>query len=737
MCIYSRVLRFLVILALVFPVLLCKVWAASVNDFIRPYAGVKPVQGTLPLLVVLLGTNDPRDATTKNQAQIRRMIFGQRKSVVHYFNEVSYGNFSFKEAFTTPWLVAQDDPATPGVDESTHDFLHHSDIYKKGAWLIRQVERMTNFRFSRYDRNGDGKVTTEELAVLWIYPGGAGRGRHTNPAVVKVPSLSRGVQIGLLARSGDREGWAVSAHELAHQVMKLTDLYVRSNPTYPGVGRFSIMCASSTGPHLDPWAKIKLGWLKPTVVTKDGWYRLLDVERHGEALILHDATRGSKEYFIVENRWPAGTYDDVQNTPGLAVWRINERYNNPNDDWGRKTIELVWASGPPTSAQTQSQSCPTPSAALFDGSRGQAAYALTSKSNPARLTWLNGTPSGFAIWHIPVAGPIAQFYIDVPPLNDPNLVAAAVTCKGSTRDLDRIAAVTPYVTPHGLTPPDIVGMGIAPDNRVYVWYANGTVSAGFGANNLADYRPPAPYSLPGGRTPKDILGIGIAKDSRVYVWYRDGKVSSGTSRDLDKYRAPYGYSLPMGWTPPDIVGIGIAKDDHVYAWYRDGMVSAGTSSDLDAYRKPYRYSLPFGRTPGDVAGMGIDNNDYSYVWFFGRGNAMEPSGPLQLSVNASPGAVTTGKVVRLMAKVSDRNGVPLTGVEVGLHCDNGRFVATGNLGFIGISDGLGLVRADWRAPNTISATYQGRIIIDAMALRPGFNPGLANTEVQMLGGPIR
>ena len=41
---------------------------------------------------------------------------------------------------------------------------------------------------------------------------------------------------------------------------------------------------------------------------------------------------------------------------------------------------------------------------------------------------------------------------------------------------------------------------------------------------------------------QEIVGIGIAKsDDHVYVWYRDGTVSAGTSKDLDYYRAPYTY----------------------------------------------------------------------------------------------------------------------------------------------------------------------------------------------------
>lgn len=53
----------------------------------------------------------------------------------------------------------------------------------------------------------------------------------------------------------------------------------------------------------------------------------------------------------------------------------------------------------------------------------------------------------------------------------------------------------------------------------------------------------------------DIVGIGIAGNDYVYVWYKNGTVSSGTTENLAQYSAPYHYSLPPGKTPEDIVGM--------------------------------------------------------------------------------------------------------------------------------------------------------------------------------------
>lgn len=171
----------------------------------------------------------------------------------------------------------------------------------------------------------------------------------------------------------------------------------------------------------------------------------------------------------------------------------------------------------------------------------------------------------------------------------------------------------------GQTPADIVGMSIACSNdKVYVWYANGTVTIGTSSNLGAhqSYLPPHPYNLPAGKTPGDIIGIGIAGNDHVYVWYKDGTASSGTSTDLDRYRVPYRYSLAPGKSPADVVGIDIAcSNDHVYVWYRDGRASSGTSSDLDEYRSLYSYSLAPGKTPDSVVGIGIAGNDHVYAWY--------------------------------------------------------------------------------------------------------------------------
>jgi M6 family metalloprotease-like protein len=380
------------------------------QDWEKPYHGIFPVLGERPLLVILLGGKGHPPPSTqlaplRSPEEFRKILFGGEKSVRGYFTEASYGHFTFREAFVTKWLEPTDDPSTGQVDESTWEFIQGLDLGTKGAWVLQQVEKLTPFRFSNYDQDKDGVVTQHELGVLWIYPGdGGARGRATNPGTVAVPSLSKGVKLGYLVRGGNGMSMTTMAHELAHQVLGLVDLY-GGNGKPSLVGGFSLMCAPVEGTHLDPWAKMKLGWLKPTVVTQDGWTHVKDVETHAEVFLLHDPAHGPQEYFLIENRWPGGSYESKLRDRGLAVWHIHE--GRWGGDWGRKSIRLVMAGGAP----------PQPAAKrLWDGSDPETGYDLTPTSTPSALRWEDGTSSEIGIWGISQAGPEVGVFFDVPPL---------------------------------------------------------------------------------------------------------------------------------------------------------------------------------------------------------------------------------------------------------------------------------------------------------------------------------
>jgi CubicO group peptidase (beta-lactamase class C family) len=178
---------------------------------------------------------------------------------------------------------------------------------------------------------------------------------------------------------------------------------------------------------------------------------------------------------------------------------------------------------------------------------------------------------------------------------------------GTSQDPDAYTGPTSYSLPPGMTPEDIRAIAIAPNDRVWVWYDDGTYSAGnsWDLNNIVERDPdekvslPPNYNISPSASPESnyamshIVGIAIAPDSRVYVWYDNGRQSAGTSTDFDADIAPRSYSTAPGKTRYSIRGIGIAKSNsHVYTWYSDNTVTEGRSQYLGYYGGPVAYTEP-------------------------------------------------------------------------------------------------------------------------------------------------
>ena len=174
----------------------------------------------------------------------------------------------------------------------------------------------------------------------------------------------------------------------------------------------------------------------------------------------------------------------------------------------------------------------------------------------------------------------------------------------------------------------ILGMAISPDDKIYTWYANGTVSVG-SSNDLDRDEKPQKFKLPSGRLLTDIRAMGITgSNSLVYTWYNDGRLSIGSSRDLalHQYDPEKTVKLPAGKSMLNVVGIDIAKsNDHVYIWYDDGTMSSGTSLDFTYYftGKAYSVAPGSGQTRYNIREIGIAANDHVYAWFT---NGMASSG---------------------------------------------------------------------------------------------------------------
>ncbi|MFC7587846.1 hypothetical protein ACFQYP_32320 [Nonomuraea antimicrobica] len=149
--------------------------------------------------------------------------------------------------------------------------------------------------------------------------------------------------------------------------------------------------------ELNSWHKMHLGWAKPTIVTRDGYYDVPAWDTSDTAFLLYDPDRGTDDYLLVENRWRRpGTYDADVSDNGLAVWRIDESqyYNDAPDAYPIRLQGPCW-----------------------DYSCTYEAWDASDPATPLRTMdgpWRDGTPGNVAVRMVQEAGPTTRAYFDVP-----------------------------------------------------------------------------------------------------------------------------------------------------------------------------------------------------------------------------------------------------------------------------------------------------------------------------------
>ncbi len=400
-------------------------------DLTDGYKEVKPAIGTNPLLVLLWDPQRPTDPAPA-LGTVTNLIHGTYPSVADYFKVNSANNFAISNAGIFGWFQA-DKPydfywAAEDPTDADHDGFTSGHVRK---WWEAITKADATFNYASFDTNGDGVLDPNELGIVIVIPQNNPFGSVRTPASQQYPTwqplVVDGVRIPVIAEvyAGSPANLGVFAHEISHLLLNLPDLYFSFfNPF--AAGHYSLMDVTYIDAHLDPFHKIHLGWLQPTVVKQNGKQLIYPAESGGGAYILMDPKHGEKEYYIVENRQRSIKYDTQVADSGLAVWHIMEDpavYGalpaptgvSASDwatigagDWGRRAIRMIRpVYGPPFDNKK----------ALWDGADPLTGYdLLSSDPNPAhvQLRWCDGTPSGFAIKSISPATGVMDVIFELP-----------------------------------------------------------------------------------------------------------------------------------------------------------------------------------------------------------------------------------------------------------------------------------------------------------------------------------
>jgi M6 family metalloprotease-like protein len=299
--------------------------AVSLVDFGHGNMKVEGVEarGIRPL-VTILTEFDESPAFAHDRAYFDSLVYNPlQHSVNGYFITVSKGRFFWGragEGTIGPLRFTADEGRLPEPQRLIR---------------MKEVAMESGFDFAEFDDNGDGKVTSDELGILFIdnlSEHGAAK-RSTAPVQTGGSTVSLDADV---ASAGHRASLMTITHELSH-LLGTVDLYGSSGLNQ----QLTLMGQTGFGGdderlsfHLDPWHKMQLGWCEP---------RIRSLRPHGTELlpaantvpadasvILYDPARGTGEYFMLEYRsanQPGLDYDENVADTGLVIWHVKQDGN--------------------------------------------------------------------------------------------------------------------------------------------------------------------------------------------------------------------------------------------------------------------------------------------------------------------------------------------------------------------------------------------------------------------------
>jgi len=429
-------------------------------------AGGTAVRPTLAILVTFDDVTTPSWATT---TWLRNGVFAPAGGIADYYARSSFGAFGMMPAAES-FGVVNDGVVrvrVPSLAAFVDETGTPDGFAREGSRAVAAADRWVDF--SRFDIDGDGKVTPFELAVLMVRvsnprPGSPDNGGIARRVIGLDPMDGVDVEVEV-ALTGTATNAATMTHELGHVMLGMFDLYPY------GVGQLSLAgptigAPPSWGVDLDPWHKMHWGWIRPVVVDHDGWVDLDTATTSGKAFLLYDPATGPDDYLLVENRQAVG-YDTGIPDQGVVIWRLDDpALGHIAAD--RNPIQVMFPGG-----RSPTTGC---DGGCYSGTATDA-WDPSDMATPWRdfsAPWRDGTPSNVGVRVIGPSGPTVRAYLDVrgpgalvdtlsnsmvPPVVAPGATVSPRTLFTYTQDVGepgRSWLITVRPPPGWTTPPTFV-----------------------------------------------------------------------------------------------------------------------------------------------------------------------------------------------------------------------------------------------------------------------------------------
>jgi immune inhibitor A len=335
---------------------MCKEIDEAMQSQARRSLQIARTSGQLKVLVILIQFKDHETRSMVPRDDIDYLFNGEGRneiapsgSVRSYMRINSYNKFDMK-ATVAEWVKIDKTEKECSFDNSGLDRRFQECVWPALDVLeARHQDPSDDFTWEDYDVNYDGFMDSvvvlhsgysaeygdidpdgaDEQVRIWSHAVGAQPNRWKSPSFLVdigyycVTSSFRGIRGEKIARIG------ILVHEMLH-TLGLPDLYDLSRTGQGGgAGQFSIMSnpwGQGNDPtlpgHLDPWSKIKLGWVDPIRITQNQDITIQPSELVPDILMV-DRPFPHEEYLLIENR-QALHYDANMWSGGVLVWHIDD-----------------------------------------------------------------------------------------------------------------------------------------------------------------------------------------------------------------------------------------------------------------------------------------------------------------------------------------------------------------------------------------------------------------------------
>ena len=313
------------------------------------------------LLTVLVDYTDI--AFTYSDSSFQTRIYGASNSVKDYFLDNSYGQFTIAAA--TESYGSSNDGVVHVTRSRTHP--NQGDDRDVSRAEARDIVSLTDsyVNYANYDANGDGSVSSDELAIMIIVAGyELSYGSPPAPNVwghawdfASALTLD-GVELRPYTMFGEKHSEhqatiGIMVHELGHLMLGLPDLY-DTDDSSAGIGDWGVMGSGEwtqagtwqgdSPAHMSAWSKVSTNFTLPQDIGGNlSGVSLAKADSNEAAKRIWIDKYKLRQYFLVENRQKSG-YDAGLPGSGLLIWHIDENVDG-NANESHKLIDVEEADG--------------------------------------------------------------------------------------------------------------------------------------------------------------------------------------------------------------------------------------------------------------------------------------------------------------------------------------------------------------------------------------------------------